>query len=309
MSQKSKARKEILSYSTISKSSIKAVAIGSFDGIHKGHKALIKQLGDGGALVVIRSGRACLTPGNRREEYSGVPCFYYELRDISELRGDEFINMLKNDFVNLSKIVVGYDFKFGKDRAWDKHDLSHLFGGEIVVVDEFCFDGLGVHSSAIRRFLRDGDIYRANRLLGREYSVIGRVIAGQGIGRTHLYATLNLDIAPYLIPCEGVYATRTKIDQQTYSSITFIGHRLSTDGRFAIENHILSQNIDIAPSSVRVCFIEWIRNNAKFDSLDELKKQIAKDIIIAQNVAKSCDLSIDEISLHSRDLQGVYGER
>ncbi|MBP3676041.1 MAG: bifunctional riboflavin kinase/FAD synthetase, partial [Campylobacter sp.] len=219
---------------------------------------------------------------------------------------DEFIDMLKRDFVNLNKIVVGYDFKFGKDRAWDKHDLGHIFSGEVVVVDEFCFDGLGVHSSAIRRFLRDGDIYRANRLLGREYSVVGKVIAGQGIGKEHLYATLNLDITPYLAPCDGVYATRTKIDENTYSSITFVGYRLSTDGEFAIENHILDKDIDITPSSVRVCFVEWIRDNKKFDSLDELKNQIAKDIIIAKNVAKSCDLSIDEISLHSRNLEGVY---
>ncbi|WP_086256633.1 bifunctional riboflavin kinase/FAD synthetase [Campylobacter sp. RM12176] len=296
----------MLNYSTISKSSVKSVAIGSFDGIHKGHKELIKKLGDGGALVVIRNGRACLTPGDRRQEYSGVPCFYYELKDILDLRGDEFIDMLKRDFVNLNKIVVGYDFKFGKDRAWDKHDLGHIFSGEVVVVDEFCFDGLGVHSSAIKRFLRDGDIYRANRLLGREYSVVGKVIAGQGIGKEHLYATLNLDITPYLAPCDGVYATRTKIDENTYSSITFVGYRLSTDGKFAIENHILDNDIDITPNSVRVCFVEWIRDNKKFDSLDELKKQIAKDIIIAKNVAKSCDLSIDEISLHSRNLEGVY---
>lgn len=298
-----------MSYSTISKSSIKAIAIGSFDGIHKGHKKLIKQLGKDGALVVVRSDKASLTPGDRRQEYSGVPCFYYDLDDISELRGDEFIDMLKKDFVNLNKIVVGYDFKFGKDRAWDKHDLKHLFDGEVVVVDEFCFDGLGVHSSAIKRFLRDGDIYRANRLLGREYSVVGRVVDGQGIGKKYLYPTLNLDITPYLVPKNGVYATRTKIDDITYSSITFIGNRLSTDGEFAIENHILDKNIDYRPNFVRVCFVEWIRDNMKFDTLEDLKRQISKDIIIAQNVAKSCDLSIEEVSLHSRNLEGVYGER
>ncbi|WP_192940223.1 bifunctional riboflavin kinase/FAD synthetase [Campylobacter porcelli] len=299
----------MLSYSTILKSSIKAIAIGNFDGIHKGHKELIKQLGKDGALVVVRSDKACLTPKDRHQEYSGVPCFYYDLKDISELRGDEFIEMLKRDFVNLSKIVVGYDFKFGKDRAWDKHDLKHLFSGEVVVVDEFCFDGLGVHSSAIKRFLRDGDIYRANRLLGREYSVVGMVIDGQGIGKKYLYPTLNLDITPYLVPKDGVYATRTKIEDNTYSSITFIGYRLSTDGEFAIENHILDKSIDNRPSSVRVCFVEWIRDNAKFDNLDDLKKQISKDIVIAQNVAKSCDLSIEEVSLHSRNLEGVYDER
>ncbi|WP_181649069.1 bifunctional riboflavin kinase/FAD synthetase [Campylobacter hyointestinalis] len=287
---------------TIEKNDIDSIAIGHFDGIHKGHKELIKELGKGGALVVIESNKACITPGDRREEYSGVPCFYYYLKDIENLRGDEFLKLLEADFPNLKRIIVGYDFKFGKDRAWDKHDLKNLFHGEVIVVKEFCFDGLGVHSSAIRRFLRDGDIYRANRLLGREYSIKGRVVSGQGIGKKSVYPTLNLKVEPYLLPKDGVYATRTKIDNATYSSITFIGNRLSTDGAFSIENHLLDINLHEKVTEVKVCFIERIRDNIKFSSLLELKEQISKDILIARNVAKACDLSLQDNFIHSRDL-------
>lgn len=292
-----------MSFSTcIPKDSILAIAIGHFDGIHKGHKELIKNLGKNGALVVIESDKACITPGDRREEYSGVPCYYYHLKDIKDLRGDEFIEILKKEFVNCKKIVVGYDFKFGRDRAWDKHDLKNLFSGKIVFVDEFNFDGLGVHSSAIRRFLQDGDIYRANRLLGREYSLRGRVIKGQGIGKQKLYPTLNLDVRPYLVPKEGVYATRTKIAQNTYSSITFIGHRLSTDNLFSIECHVFDLNIDFDVDLISVCFVDRIRDNIKFENLDDLKAQITKDMTIARNVAKTCDLSIRDDFIHARDL-------
>lgn len=284
------------------KAKIEAVAIGHFDGIHKGHKELIKKLGPNGALIVIESDKANITPGQRREEYSGVPCFYYSLYDICDLRGDEFIELIKREYPNLKRIVVGYDFKFGKDRAWDKHDLRNLFKGEVIFVNEFSFDGLGVHSSAIRRFLRDGDIYRANRLLGREYSIKGRVISGQGIAKKELLPTLNLEISPYIVPKDGVYATRTKIENDTYTSVTFIGNRLSTDGKFAIESHLLGVSLLMTPSEVRVCFIERIRDNRKFASLDELKTQIEKDVKIASNVSKVCDLSIKDDDWHSRDL-------
>lgn len=286
----------------IKKSDIEAVAIGHFDGLHKGHKELIKRLGENGALIIIESDKATLTPKQRREEYASVPCFYYDLKNIKNLRGDYFIGLLRRDFKNLKRIVVGYDFKFGKDRGWDKHDLGRIFDGEVIVVSEFCFDGLGVHSSAIRRFLSDGDIYRANRLLGREYSVEGEVIKGQGIGKNELYPTLNLIIYPYATPKDGVYATRTRIDDKTYTSITFIGTRVSTDGLFSIENHIIDENLQNTPKNIRICFVEKIRDNMKFYDLKDLKSQIAKDIEIAKNVAKTCDLTLTQNSTHLRDL-------
>ena len=273
----------------LTKDNITAVAIGHFDGVHRGHKELLKRLGVYGGLVVIDKNKANITPGLKRAEYSRYPCFLYDFNEIKGLGGEEFIALLKRDFKNLQKIVVGFDFRFGRGRAWDKYDLARIFDGEADIVDEFCFEGMGVHSSAIREYIKQGEIYRANRLLGREYSIEGRVIKGQGIGSRELVPTLNLDVKSYLLPREGVYATRTRIGNKTYGSVTFIGNRVSTDGNFSVETHVLNENIADA-CDVAVCFIKRLRDNRKFASLEELKRQIYIDIKQAMEFVGVCDL-------------------
>ena len=275
----------------LTKDNITAVAIGHFDGVHRGHKELLKRLGVYGGLVVIDKNKANITPGLKRAEYSRYPCFLYDFNEIKGLSGEEFIALLKRDFKNLQKIVVGFDFRFGRGRAWDKYDLARIFDGEVEIVDEFCFEGMGVHSSAIREYIKQGEIYKANLLLGREYSVEGRVIKGQGIGSRELVPTLNLDVKSYLLPREGVYATRTRIGYKTYGSVTFIGNRVSTDGNFSVETHVLNENIEGA-RDVAVCFIKRLRDNRKFASLEELKRQIYIDIKQAMEFVGVCDLYI-----------------
>ena len=273
----------------LTKDNITAVAIGHFDGVHRGHKELLKRLGVYGGLVVIDKNKANITPGLKRAEYSKYPCFLYDFNEIKGLSGDEFIALLKRDFKNLQKIVVGFDFRFGRNRAWDKHDLRRIFDGEADIVDEFCFEGMGVHSSAIREYIKQGEIYRANRLLGREYSIEGRVIKGQGIGSRELVPTLNLDVKSYLLPKSGVYATRTRIGYATYGSVTFIGNRVSTDGKFSVETHVLDE-IDVSASHVAVCFIKRLRDNMKFENLNELKARIELDIKEARTMVGVCEL-------------------
>ena len=273
----------------LTKDNITAVAIGHFDGVHRGHKELLKRLGEYGGLVVIDKNKANITPGLKRAEYSRYPCFLYDFNEIKGLSGEEFIALLKRDFKNLQKIVVGFDFRFGRGRAWDKYDLARIFDGEVEIVDEFCFEGMGVHSSAIREYIKQGEIYKANLLLGREYSIEGRVINGQGIGSRELVPTLNLDIKSYLLPREGVYATRTRIGYKTYGSVTFIGNRVSTDGNFSVETHVLNENIADA-RDVAVCFIKRLRDNLKFSDLASLKAQIKIDINAAMDFVGVCDL-------------------
>ena len=273
----------------LTKDNITAVAIGHFDGVHRGHKELLKRLGVYGGLVVIDKNKANITPGLKRAEYSRYPCFLYDFNEIKGLSGEEFIALLKRDFKNLQKIVVGFDFRFGRGRAWDKYDLARIFDGEAEIVDEFCFEGMGVHSSAIREYIKQGEIYKANLLLGREYSVEGRVIKGQGIGSRELVPTLNLDVKSYLLPREGVYATRTRIGYKTYGSVTFIGNRVSTDGNFSVETHVLNENIEGA-RDVAVCFIKRLRDNLKFSDLASLKAQIKIDINAAMDFVGVCDL-------------------
>lgn len=273
----------------LTKDNITAVAIGHFDGVHRGHRELLKRLGEYGGLVVIDKNKANLTPKLKRAEYSKYPCFLYDFNEIKGLSGEEFVALLKSDFKNLKKIVVGFDFRFGRNRAWDKYDLRRIFDGDVDIVEEVCFEGMGVHSSAIREFIKQGKIYEANRLIGREYSIEGDVIKGQGIGAKELVPTLNLDIKSYLLPLEGVYATRTRIGYNTYGSVTFIGNRVSTDGKFSVETHVLNENIDSA-EHVAVCFIKRLRDNMKFENLSNLKRQIEFDVKQATQFVGVCNL-------------------
>ena len=274
----------------LTKDNITAVAIGHFDGVHRGHRELLKRLGEFGGLVVIDKNKANITPRLKRAEYSRYPCFLYEFEEIKNLSGEEFIELLKRDFKNLKKIVVGYDFRFGRGRAWNKHDLRQIFSGEVVVVDEYCFNGMGVHSSAIREFIKNGEIAAANALIGREYSIEGDAISGQGIGARELVATINLDVKAYLLPKEGVYATRTRIGGATYGSVTFIGNRVSTDGKFSVETHIIGEKLTARPQHAAVCFIKRLRDNKKFENLEALKEQIEMDIKEARKYSGSCEL-------------------
>ncbi len=272
------------------KDSVDTIALGSFDGIHVGHKQLIHKLGEHGALFVVDKDQANLTPGIKRSEYAGYPCMFYHFTKVKELSGVEFIALLKKEFINLKKILVGYDFHFGKKRSCNANDLKSLFDGEVEIVDEFCYDGVAVHSSNIRAFLQEGKIDEANRFLGREYALIGDIIAGQGIGQKELVATLNLKVLDYLIPKEGVYATRSRVDGKVYDSVSFIGKRLSTDGNFSIETHIIDEKISPIKSSVELLFVKYLRENQKFEALHDLKVQIAKDIQNAKEVLRTCKL-------------------
>jgi riboflavin kinase/FMN adenylyltransferase len=277
------------------KDKVDTIAIGSFDGIHLGHKELIKRLGKNGALFVIDKDHANLTPGVKRSSYSKYPCMYYHFLKVKDLSGEEFIELLKKEFPNLKKIIVGYDFTFGKCRSCKALDLKNLFDGEVEVVEEFKLDGVSVHSSLIREFLTSKNVEMANRFLAREYSIHGTVIKGQGLGKKELYPTINIEIKEYLLPSSGVYASRTRIKQKIYDSVSFIGNRVSTDGKFSIETHILDYDIEVHDEEVEIFFVQFLRDNRKFENLEELKKQIELDIKEAKKVLKTCKIYNFEI--------------
>lgn len=258
---------------------VNAIAIGGFDGMHIGHQHLFDALGDAGAIVVIESGYANLTPAKKREKYTHYPLAYLQLDAIRHLSGEEFILLLQEKFPKLQKIVVGYDFHFGKNRKYSFNELRTLFSGEVVVIDEVCHHGDSVHSHKIRAKLQIGDIKGANAFLGHNYTIDGMLIKGQGIGKKELVATINLKAKEYLVPREGVYVTLTRIDDEEHlhPSVSFVGHRVTTDGSFAIESHILDGEVT-CHEKASISFIDFIRNNEKFETLPELKEAIKKDI-------------------------------
>ena len=268
-----------------------AIAIGGFDGMHIGHQKLFSYLGENGTILVIETGYANLTPLKEREKFSQYPIFYFELDEIRHLDGEGFIGLLKEKFPSLEKIVVGYDFHFGKNRSYSFKDLGDIFDGEVVVVDEVSHYGDSIHSHKIRAKLQIGDIKGANAFLGHNYTIIGKHISGQGIGKKELVATINIETKGFLTPKEGVYVTLTQIDDEEHyhPSVSFVGHRVTTDGSFAIESHILDGEV-ICHHKASISFVSFIRNNKKFDSLDDLKMMIKKDIAIAHRELKLLQL-------------------
>ncbi len=259
---------------------VKRIAIGSFDGIHLGHQALIDKVD---ALVIIERNSGYLTPGYKRSLFTSKVCCFYHFDKIKSLTPEAFVHKLEVDFPALETIVVGYDFHFGKNKAGNAQMLKTLSDKQIAIVDQVTLGETPVHSRIIKAYLREGKIELANTLLGRTYHIEGRVIPGQGLGKKELVPTINLNVKEYQLPLEGVYVTRTLIDGQWLDSVSFLGHRVTTDDSYAVETHILDQEIGEISGEIALEFIEFIRINQKFDSLDALRKQIFDDIKRAKN--------------------------
>ncbi|MEJ2500294.1 MAG: bifunctional riboflavin kinase/FAD synthetase [Campylobacterales bacterium] len=270
---------------------VEAVAIGGFDGMHEGHQHLFDALGEHGAIVVIETGYANLTPGREREHFTSHPIVYVPLDEVRMLDDAGFVAYLKAQFPELRRIVIGYDFRFGRDRKFSHADLAKIFDGEVRVIDEVTIGGDSVHSHKIRAKLIIGDIAGANRFLGHNYTVRGRVVRGQGIGAKELVPTINMLTGGFLLPREGVYASLARIDgeEHYHPSVTFLGHRVTTDGSFAVETHILDGEV-ACRETVDVSFVTRLRGNEKFTTLDALKAQIERDIAEAKKVLVRLEL-------------------
>lgn len=263
------------------KNTIKSIAIGSFDGIHIAHKVLIDQVD---AVVIIERNGGYLTPGYKRSHFTSKVCCFYHFDAIKGFTPEAFVEKLKTDFPELETIVVGYDFHFGKQKSGNAQTLKTLFDGKVEIVQEVAEDGISVHSRSIKTYLREGNITMANKLLGRTHSIEGQIVSGQGIGKKELVPTLNLDVKEYQLPLAGVYATRTNIAGEWLPSVSFLGHRVSTDGSFAVETHVLDEDIGTVSGMISLEFVDFMRENQKFDNLDALKQQIQNDITGAKEI-------------------------
>lgn len=265
------------------KNQIKSIAIGSFDGIHVAHQRLICEAE---AVVIIERNGGYLTSGFKRSYFTSKPCHFYHFDVIKGLEPKEFVEKLKIDFPRLEKIVVGYDFHFGKNKAGNAEMLRELCDKEVMVIDEVSLKGISVHSRTIKNTIALGNIPLANSLLGREYHIEGKIISGQGLGKKSLVPTLNLEVLEYILPLAGVYATLTLIeaDKMIYESVSFLGHRVSTDGSYAIETHILDKDLGEIKGKIKLIFIDFIRANQKFENLGSLKRQIFIDMSKAKEI-------------------------
>ena len=252
--------------------------------MHLAHQQLFDKLDSNGGIIVIQTNYATITPFRHRQRHTKYPIYFYPLENIKHLSGKQFVKLLKEEFPNLQKIVVGYDFHFGNQAAYNSQNLIELFDQNVEIVNEYKVDNISVHSRIIRSYLRDGNISTANKLLGYNYQLSGLTIKGQGLGKKQFVPTININVKDFLIPQEGIYVTNTKLNNTVYNSVTFIGHRVTTDGKFAVETHILDNSFNQeVPKNVQVEFIHKIRNNQKYDKFEDLRKQINDDITFCLN--------------------------
>ncbi|TLD87791.1 bifunctional riboflavin kinase/FAD synthetase [Helicobacter sp. MIT 05-5294] len=270
---------------------ITSLALGKFDGMHIAHQALFERLDERGAILCIEGNQGELLPHQYRSFYTTHSMFYLPLESVRNQNDEEFVAFLLRFLPNLKRLVVGYDFRFGRERHYYAFDLQKCFKGEVVVVEEVFYKKLSVHSGLIKELLFNGNLKLANKLLGRAFEIRGAIVRGQGIGAKELVATINLENNGFLLPKEGVYAGFVQLGAQSaespkYPAVIFIGNRVSTDKSFAIEGHLLGLELQINQKEAGFFLVKYLRENKHFEALSALKEQIQKDIQRACRVLK-----------------------
>ncbi len=255
--------------------------------MHKAHIKLLSLVGDNGlALSIAQVKPPFITPPQEREKYTQVPCYRLRFDVIKSYSPLQFLELLFHVLPNLQRIIVGYDFCFGENRISSTSDIKPLLTSmgksqvEVIILESQKCNDMPIHTSIIKELIKYGDITNANTLLCRFYTIKGLVITGQGIGREKLYPTINVATTLYLLPKYGVYAGLCFFNKKTYKTVIFVGNRLSTDKQFCIECHVIENaTIQIAKREIiEISFVERIRNNQKFEKLEDLKAQITQDI-------------------------------
>jgi riboflavin kinase / FMN adenylyltransferase len=290
------------------------ITIGSFDGVHRGHQALVKNLVD----VAHRSGSpaAIITffphpavvlrnisdpyylssPDERAEllaelgvDYLITLPFTPELAAVS---AKDFMQMLSTH-LGLRRLWVGSDFALGRNREGDVPRLRQIgetLGFEVQVVNPITENGETISSSLIRTMLRAGRVSEAARLLGRNYAVPGEVIHGDGRGRSLGIPTANLAYWPQrLLPAFGIYANWLCIGSQCFPAVSNVGIRpmfVKPGSGPQVEAHVLDFDQDLYGQEVSLEFVEFIRSEQKFPSVDAMLEQIKLDILWAREVLK-----------------------
>lgn len=286
------------------------LTIGNFDGVHLGHQALLANLIRLARQDDTRSVLLSFSP-NPKVFFSGEKGFYLSTPGektalLSRLGIDDVLiiafeqklaNMVATDFmaeltrrINLKGFVVGEDFVFGHNRQGTTEVLAEFCekqGIPFVVFPELMMDGEPVSSTRIRRALNDGKVDEARRLLGRPYAMCAKVISGEQIGKSIGVPTGNLELGPdKFLPKRGVYATIAHLREKDYPAVTNVGVRptFSEQEIVSVETLILDFNDDIYGEELRVEFIQCLRPEQKFDSVQALTQQIEKDKLITRRI-------------------------
>lgn len=283
------------------------VTIGTFDGVHLGHQAILKDMVKtakeiGGETVVITfyphprqvlninaaNLRFITTQEEKLQllEKSGVDNVVVVnfTKEFSRVSSEDFIRDYIIEHINPVKLVIGYDHHFGNNRMGDFSLLSEMqnkYNFKVQRIEAHDVENIAVSSTKIRHSLQQGDVSRANALLGYQFSYIGKVVSGNKIGREIGYRTANIEVEREyrLIETSGVYATYVDYEGKEYKSMTYIGRKptINNDEIENIEVHLFDFDGDLYDKDIKVRFVARVRGEQKFESLDALKKQLQID--------------------------------
>jgi len=282
-----------------------AITIGTFDGVHVGHRMILKRLIANTSDTSLKSTLLTFFPHPRMvlQKDSDIKLLntidektkilgnlgldqliiHPFTKEFSRLSSTEFVRDLLVNKLKAKKIVIGYDHRFGRNRNADIKDLityGGAFGFEVDEIPAQEIDEVSVSSTKIRRALEDGDIKTANRFLGYNYMLTGIVQKGKGVGRQLSFPTANLFIEERykLIPKNGVYVVNADINGKTVSGMMNIGYNPTVNGTMkSIEVHFFDFEQDLYDQTIQVNILQRIRDEHKFDSVEELKEQLKKD--------------------------------
>jgi riboflavin kinase/FMN adenylyltransferase len=279
------------------------LALGNFDGLHRGHLKIIERVRRGAAEHggtpmamtfdphpprVLRPDKApklLMTKSQRLESLhsAGISCVAVVrfTRELSEWDPEMFIRTVLVDWLRVSEVWVGANFLFGHGRSGNftvLRTLGQHYGFRADKIDPVRYKDFVVSSTRIRRLVSEGRVDEAGALLGHPYFIDGTVVSGRRRGRDIGFPTANLDSANELIPPHGVYATTTTIDGVVHAGITNVGVRPTFgEGVLTVETHLLRYSGDLYGRSVRLGFVQRIRDERQFPDVDALREQIEAD--------------------------------
>jgi riboflavin kinase/FMN adenylyltransferase len=282
------------------------VTIGTFDGVHFGHQKIIRRLCElakatGGESVILTffpHPRLIIDPENQNLKMintidekakilAGLGVDHLIItpftRDFSNLSPAEYIKQILVDSIGIKNLIVGYDHRFGKDRLGGMADLQKFAGLNDFAIEEIAeqdINDVAVSSTKIRTALLDGDVALAATYLGYHFSIHGRVIKGDKIGRTIGFPTANIFVEETykLIPSDGIYAVTVELNRVSYRGMAYIGQRPTINGMTRnIEVNIFDFNEEIYGQLISMNFLKFLRHDVKFTGLEALKDQLHAD--------------------------------
>jgi riboflavin kinase/FMN adenylyltransferase len=287
------------------------VTLGIYDGVHLGHQKIIRRVIERAARMGGTSGDVTFDPhprevlmpdtapdlltstGKKKEliEALGVDalCLIRFTPEFARMEARQFVKRFLVDALRVKLIVEGYDWRFGKDRSGDVNllrEMGNKNGYEVEQLDGEELEGEILSSTLIRRLVLDGDLERAGRRLGRRYSITGDIVEGSHLGREIGFPTANIEPHHEAIPPDGVYAVWVDVGGTRKRGTLNIGYRptVTEERKRTVEVHIMDFYQDIYNEEIEVTFVEKLREEEKFPSIEALTGQIKKDVEKARNI-------------------------